>query len=149
MSNEDPFPRLLALYQSAVLAKDTEAFLALYEPDLHVFDMWGIWSLRGIGSWRAMADDWFSSLGTEKVVVTADEVESTTAGELAIGHAILTFTAISAEGERVRSLTNRLTMGLRLVGGSWKVFHEHTSAPIDHQSIKAVLHRADMPVIID
>jgi uncharacterized protein (TIGR02246 family) len=146
MSNEDPFLRLLTLYKAAVLAKDTGAFLALYSPDLHVFDMWGNWSLRGIESWRAMADQWFSSLGTEKVVVTFDEVESTIAGDLAIGHAILTFTAISAEGERVRSLSNRITVGLRKVDGCWKVFHEHTSAPIEHESTKALLHRVDMRV---
>lgn len=143
MSNEDPFVHALDAYAKAVLAKDCESFLDLYDHDVHVFDMWGAWSLRGMEAWRAMVHDWFSSLGTESVVVTVGEVESTMSGDLAIGHAILTFAAISAEGERLRSLSNRLTMGLRKVGSTWKVFHEHTSAPIDHQSTKAMLHRSD------
>lgn len=143
MSNEDPLAHALGAYAKAVLARDIEAFLALYDHDVHVFDMWGTWCFRGIGAWRAMVHDWFSSLGTESVVVTADEVESTVSGDLAIGHATLTFAAISAEGERLRSFSSRLSMGLKKVDSTWKVFHEHTSAPIDHQSTRAMLDRSD------
>jgi uncharacterized protein (TIGR02246 family) len=138
----DPISQVLAAYKAAVYAKDTEAFLALYDDDVRVFDMWGAWSLQGIAAWRAMAEGWFSTLGAERVVVRADDIEATHAGELAIGHAILTYTAISAEGEELRSLNNRITVALRRVDGSWKIFHEHTSAPIDHESTKAILQRA-------
>lgn len=103
--------------------------------------MWGAWSLRGIEAWRGMAVDWFSSLGTERVVVDADEMQSTVIGDLAVGHAVLTYTALSVAGETLRSLDNRITMALRKAGDSWKIFHEHTSAPIDHLSTKAMLQR--------
>jgi uncharacterized protein (TIGR02246 family) len=138
----DPFLQVLDLYKAAVRAKDVDAFLAIYDDDVHVFDMWGAWSLRGIEAWRKMAMDWFSSIGTGQVVVSADEAQTSRIGELAVGHAILTYTAISAEGKELKSLNNRITMALRRTGESWKIFHEHTSAPVDHRSMKAMLQRA-------
>lgn len=137
----DPVRELLARYARAVLARDVDAFVALYADDLEVFDMWGAWSLRGIDAWRAMATDWFSSLGDERVVVGIEEVACTATGDLAFGHAILTYAAQAADGTPLRSLTNRITLGLRHVAGEWKIAHEHTSAPIDHATTKAILHR--------
>ena len=137
----DAFLQVLESYKAAVRAKSVEAFLAIYDDDVHVFDMWNTWSLRGIEAWRAMAEGWFSSLGTEQVVVSADEAQTTEVGELVVGHAILTYTAMSAEGKKLRSLDNRITVALRRTGSAWKIFHEHTSAPIDHRSTKAMLRR--------
>jgi uncharacterized protein (TIGR02246 family) len=130
---------VLNRYKSAVLAKDVDAFVALYDDDVHVFDMWGSWSLRGIDAWRNMATGWFASLGTERVVVGIELVEGFVADDLAVGHAILSYTAVSATGESLRSLNNRITVTLRKTGESWKIFHEHTSAPIDHETTKATL----------
>jgi hypothetical protein len=36
----------------AVLAKDVEAFVALYDADVRIFDPFGAWSHRGIDAWR-------------------------------------------------------------------------------------------------
>ena len=137
----DPFLDALESYKAAVRAKNVDAFLAIYDNDLQVFDMWGQWSLRGIETWRHLVAEWFSSLGDEYVVVVADEAASTRVGELAIGHAMLTYTAHAADGREIRSLNNRMTIAMRRTGGSWKIFHEHTSAPIDHASAKAMLRR--------
>lgn len=139
---DNPLLQLMDQYKDAVHAKNVDAFVALYDDDLHVFDMWGRWSLRGIEAWRKMAVEWFASLGTERVVVDINEAEITQLGELAVGHAILTYTAFSANGEKLRWLNNRISLGLRKSNGGWKIFHEHTSVPIDHQSMKALLQRA-------
>jgi ketosteroid isomerase-like protein len=88
-----------------------------------------------------MAEGWFGSLGTERVVVTVCDVASSTGMDLALGHATLTFTAMSAEGKELRSLDNRLTIAMRRTGDSWKIFHEHTSAPIDHKSLAGTIKR--------
>ena len=40
----------LAAYQAAVLAKDVDAFVALYHEDVCVFDLWGRWSYTGIAA---------------------------------------------------------------------------------------------------
>jgi ketosteroid isomerase-like protein len=139
----DIFLHVLESYKAAVRAKNVEAFLDMYADGVHVFDMWGTWSLRGIDAWRSIVVDWFSSLGNEHVVVSIDEAHSTQIGELAVGHAILTYTAMSTDGHEIRSLSNRMTIALRRSGESWKIFHEHTSAPIDHASAKAILQRRD------
>ena len=137
----NPFLELLEIYKESVYTKNVDAFIAIYEEDLHVFDMWGKWNIRGIDAWRKMAVEWFESLGEERVVVSVEEAQTIETGELALGHAILTYTAISPDGTKLRSLSNRISAGLRKKEGSWKIFHEHTSAPIDHQSMKAILQR--------
>lgn len=140
--NTQPAPLILVLdsYKQAVFAKDVDAFVALYDDDVHVFDMWESWSLHGIAAWRELTAQWFSSLGNDRVVVDFRQTQTTHMGDLAIGHAVLTYTAVSPDGKELRSLSNRITMGLRRNGECWKVFHEHTSAPIDHQTAKAILH---------
>jgi ketosteroid isomerase-like protein len=137
----DPVHDALARYSAAAHDKDVDAFVALYSEDIHVFDMWNSWEMRGIAAWRAMAEGWFSSLGDERVVVTARDVASTVLGDLALGHATLTYTAVSADGKELRSLDNRITVALRRIGDAWKILHEHTSGPIDHKTMKGVIKR--------
>ena len=62
-------------------------------------------------------------------------------GELALGHATLTYTAVSSDGKELRSLDNRITLALKRVGNEWKIFHEHTSGPIDHKTMKGTIKR--------
>ncbi|PUA26783.1 MAG: DUF4440 domain-containing protein [Cellvibrio sp. 79] len=141
MNQQNPFLQVVAAYEQAVFTKNVEAFTGLYTKDVHIFDMWGEWSIQGLDNWRAMAEGWFSSLETERVVVTSEVIDSTITDELAVGYAYFTYTAIAENGEKLRSLTNRVSMALRKIGDNWKIFHEHTSAPIDHQSLQAILQR--------
>lgn len=135
----DPVIHMINAYKEAVLTKNVAAFCDLYDADVHIFDMWGQWSMRGIDSWRNMASGWFASLGSERVIVDAANIESVVTDEMAIGHAVLTYTAISANGEKLRTLDNRLTVVLKRNGQEWKVIHEHTSAPIAHKTLIAQL----------
>ena len=137
----DPVHEALARYSAAAYEKDLDAFVSLYSDDLHVFDMWNSWELRGIDAWRDMAAGWFSSLGDERVVVRASDVVSNVTGEIALGHATLTYTAVSSDGRELRSLDNRITLALRREGNAWKIFHEHTSGPIDHKTMRGVIKR--------
>jgi len=137
----DPFVRMLHAYRDAVFAKDVEAFVRLYDADVHVFDMWGEWSMQGIAAWRRMAEGWFGSLGDERVRVTFDEVESFLDDAMACGHATVTYSAQATDGAILRSLSNRMTVVLQRRGVEWKVVHEHTSAPIEHGTLKARLQR--------
>ena len=140
--SHDPVVRMLDAYRDAVFAKDVDAFVRLYDEDVHVFDMWGDWSLQGVAAWRRMAEGWFGSLGDERVVVTFDDVGSSVEHDLACGHATVTYSAQATDGAILRSLSNRMTVVLRRRDGEWKVVHEHTSAPIEHETLKARLQRA-------
>ena len=132
---------LLESYRDAVYAKDVEAFVAIFADDVRVFDMWGAWSHDGIDSWREMAVGWFGSLGDELVRVAFDEVQTTVGDDTAVLSAFVTFAGLSADGEELRSMNNRLTWGLRKTGGTWKVVHEHTSAPVEMATGKVDLER--------
>jgi len=132
---------LLKAYRAAVHAKDVDAFAALYDADVRTFDMWGAWSCEGLAAWRAMAADWFGSLGTDSVVVAVDDARAQVAQDLASVQAFLTFTGVSAHGETLRAMDNRLTWVLQRRGTAWKVVHEHTSAPADFATSKLMLQR--------
>jgi len=138
---DKPVLQVLDDYKAAVFAKDVDSFIALYDEDVRVFDMWGAWSYNGIESWRQMAARWFGSLGTERVVVEFSDPQVIVAQDLAVVHAFVTYKAVTADGADVRSLDNRLTAILRPRGDGWKIVHEHTSSPIDFETAKVIFNR--------
>ena len=139
MSDEaNPVTAALEAYRAAVAAQDVGAFAAVYADDVHVFDAWEQWQYSGIEAWRAMATGWFSSLGDESVSVEFTDVRTFVGDAVAFGHADVTYTAIASNGDRLRSITNRLSVGLERQDGSWRVVHEHTSLPIDPESNSAI-----------
>ncbi|HJV60773.1 MAG TPA: nuclear transport factor 2 family protein [Albitalea sp.] len=142
MSDTDKsLTRILESYKAAVLAKDVEAFMRLYDPGVRVFDAWGVWSYEGSQAWQRAVEGWFTSLGTERVRVTFDEVRSAGTAEMATLSAIVTYTGLSAQGEPLRTMHNRLTWVLRTTGHVPRIVHEHTSAPIGFEDSKAILQR--------
>ena len=130
----------LAAYEAAVLAKDVEAFVAIYAEDARIFELWGTWE-HDIASWREMAKGWFAFLGDQCSVVTAHDVRTQVSGDMAMLSASLTYAAIDAGGQPLRSLDNRLTWVLRQRGGRWQVVHEHTSVPLAHEDGKGIFKR--------
>ena len=141
MNELEPITQLLDAYKAAVYAKDIDAFVALYDQDVCVFDLWGQWSYNGAEAWRGMVTDWFGSLGTERVAVEFDKVQSIMAQEVAVVHAFVVYRGVSAEGEALRAMTNRLTWALEQKDGIWKIVHEHSSAPADFETLKVMLGR--------
>ena len=120
---------MLERYVTAVHAKDVEAFLDLYADDARTFDLWGVWSYDGKAVLRPMVEEWFGSVGTDLIGVQFDDVRVETGSDVAGVSAFTTFSGISADGEELRSMNNRLTWILRRDGDGWKITHEHTSAP--------------------
>jgi ketosteroid isomerase-like protein len=137
----NPILQVLDDYKAAVFAKDIDSFIALYDEDVRVFDMWGAWSYAGIAAWRAMAERWFRSLDTERVVVEFSHPEVIVTQDLAVVHTFVTYKAVTADGVDLRSLDNRLTAVLRQRGNAWKIVHEHTSAPLEAETAKVIFKR--------
>lgn len=134
--------RALDTYQSAALAKNVETFMHLYDPAVRVFDAWGVWSYEGADAWRIAVEGWFSSLGSEKVRVTFDDVTIVSGdGGFASMSAIVTYAGLSAEGQELRSMQNRITWVMKTSGHVLRVVHEHTSAPLGFEDMKAILKR--------
>ena len=139
MTSRGPIEEVLEGYRTAVSAKDVDAFVALYDDDARVFDMWGRWSYDGLAEWRNLVADWFGSLGDDQVVVELHDVGTVVGDDVAAAHGVVTFTGLSAGGEELRAIDNRVTWVLRRAGDdAWKIVHEHTSMPIDLETSKPV-----------
>jgi ketosteroid isomerase-like protein len=133
--------RALDTYRSAVLAKNAETFMHLYDPEARVFDTWGTWSYEGAPAWRVAVEGWFSSLGDESVRVTFEDVTIMGVKGFASMSAIVTYAAISAQGQELRAMQNRISWVLKSRGRVLRVVHEHTSALVGFEDAKAMLRR--------
>ena len=138
---ETAITRVLESYAAAVMAKDVQAFMRLYDPAVRVFDTWGVWSYEGADAWQQAIEAWFTSLGGERVKVNFNDVQSTGGQELGVVSAFVTYVGISAAGEPLRAMQNRITWVLRTSGHVLRIVHEHTSAPIGFDDSKAILQR--------
>ena len=136
--------RSIETYKSAVLAKNADTFMHLYDPDVRVFDTWGVWSYEGAAAWRVAVEGWFSSLGAESVRVTFDDVKIIGEPGIAAMSAVVTYAGFSAQGQEVRALQNRISWVLKARGHVLRVVHEHTSAPVGFEDEKAILRREAM-----
>ena len=135
--------RLLDTYKSAVLAKDVETFMHLYDPDVRVFDTWGIWSYEGAAAWRVAVEGWFTSLQGDNCRVVFEDVKIVDGQGVAAMSAVAAYTGFSAQGREVRAMQNRMTWVLKTSGHVLRVVHEHTSAPVGFEDSKAILMRND------
>jgi ketosteroid isomerase-like protein len=138
---EKQVPRVLESYKSAILAKDVEAFVRLYDPNVRVFDTWGVWSYEGSSAWRVAVEGWFTSLGAESVRVAFEEVQVIAERESALVSAIVTYAGVSAQGQELRAMQNRISWALKTSGHVLRIVHEHTSAPVGFEDMKVILHR--------
>lgn len=136
--HEQPIWQVLDAYKAAVKAKDVEAFVSLYDQDVIIFDTWSEWSYQGVEAWRQMVVDWFGSLGSELVIVEANDVQLNAENNLATIHAFFSFKAVSTEGKELRSMQNRSTWVLQNKNGNWKISHEHSSLPVDFETFKGI-----------
>ena len=137
--------RVLESYQAAVFARDVAALMRLYDPGVRVFDAWGVWSYEGAPAWQAAVEGWFTSLGSERVKVSFDEVQASAGRELAMLSAIVTYAGQSADGAPLRAMQNRISWVLRTTGHVLRIVHEHSSAPIGFDDGKAILRRETAP----
>lgn len=138
MNDIDDVP---SAYIAAVYAKDLQAFLALYDEDVVVFDAWDQWIYRGRAAWSAMVKNWFDSLGEESVRVSISPVFSHAEGDLGTLCAIVRYAGLNAAGEELRALENRHSWTLKRRESGWVILHEHSSSPADFKTMKVMLQR--------
>lgn len=138
---EASLAKVIAAYKAAVAARDIEAFIRLYDPAVRVFDTWGVWSYEGAAAWQVAIEGWFAAHPNDKFKVTFDEVSSVSTPAFATVSAIVTYAVVSAQGEPVNTMQNRLTWVLKTSGHVPRIIHEHTSAPAGYEDGKVMLQR--------
>ena len=134
----DPVAHHFARYQSAAQAKDLEAFIALYHPQVEVFDAWNCWRMQGLQAWRAAVAAWFSGLGEQPLVVDVALIGRHVGTDLAWACAWVEYAETAPDGGCGRSVVNRLSVVLRREAGDWRVVHEHSSMPLDAETGQAL-----------
>jgi ketosteroid isomerase-like protein len=138
---EKPAESILARYAAAVFAKDVDGLLALYSVDVRIFDTWNAWCYEGAAAWRSIVEEWFGSLGDETVRVSFEDVRTYDRGALAVVCAVVRYAALSASGEELRWLQNRVTFVLDRTDQGWAILHEHASSPANFKSKQVSLQR--------
>jgi ketosteroid isomerase-like protein len=131
----------LETYKSAVLSKDVDTLMHLYEPDVRVFDTWGVWSYEGAAAWRVAIAGWFFSLKNDNCRVTFDDVSIIADLKFASMSAVATYTGMTAQGQDIRSMQTRISWVLKISDHDLRIVHEHTSVPVGFEDIKGILKR--------
>ena len=142
---EQSVHRVIEQYKAAVLARDVSAFMRLYDPKARIFDAWGIWEYDNASNWQVAVEGWLGSQTTEKIKVSFENVQIQGSRDFAVVSAIVTYAEVSAQGEQVRAMQNRITWALRTIGHVLRIVHEHTSAPIGFDDQKAILQKTPKP----
>ncbi|MBC8025190.1 MAG: nuclear transport factor 2 family protein [Steroidobacteraceae bacterium] len=140
-----PVTQVIEGYKAAVAARDIDAFMRLYDPSVRVFDAWGVWSYDGVPAWKSPIESWFASHPDDRHVVTFEDVSCVSTPTFASVAAIVTYAMVSARGEQVGAMQNRLTWILEPSGNGLSIVHEHTSVPVRFEDQKAILQRPGKP----
>jgi uncharacterized protein (TIGR02246 family) len=121
----------------AIHAKDIDALMSHYSPDVMIFDV--VNPLRYVGSdaVRERAREWFTSYQGQ----IGYEVRDLTiaAGDEVAFCNYLSRTRGALTGGEAADMWVRATLCLRNTNGGWKIEHEHQSVPFDPKSGKASL----------
>ncbi len=138
-NTSDAITRIIDAYKSAVWARDADALMRLYDPNVRVFDTWGVWVYEGAEAWRRAVDAWFQSLGDKRVRVAFNDVQTTGSPDFASVSAIVSYVGVSPQNEDLPTMQNRISWFLKERGHVLRVVHEHTSAPVGFDDMKAIL----------
>ncbi|MBM7693326.1 ketosteroid isomerase-like protein [Peribacillus deserti] len=134
---------VLENYKSSVYEKDVERFLATYAPEIHIYDCWGNWEIKGISHWRANVEEWFNGLKVDGVSLNVEfnDLVIEENMNLAFVHCTVTFAAHDIKsGDKLRQMTNRFTFGLNKKDDFWQISHEHSSLPINMETGKGIFN---------
>jgi uncharacterized protein (TIGR02246 family) len=122
----------------ALNAKDIDAVMSLYAPDLVSFDIVGPLRYRGSDNKRRAWEEAFAAY-TGPFAYEVHDLNVTTDGELAFVHSLNHLNATLASGQ-ITDMWLRWTACLRRVGGVWLVVHDHVSVPADLEHGHAVVN---------
>ena len=138
--SEEGIGSLLEAYKTAVSTKNVHLMLSLYDASVTVFDMWGSWVYEGREAWGGAVEEWFGSLGKDRVEVDFERIKIKSCGDLAVFSAFVNYRGFSEAGVELRSMKNRISWAVQRVEGEWKVLHEHSSAPADFDTLKVIMN---------
>lgn len=120
-ADEDQVRAVIADRADAMRDRDAERFVAHYAPQIVKFDLPPPLQYTGPAARDAQAlRAWFASHPGERIDYEVRDLTITADGDVAFCHSL---------NHLGGALWFRSTIGLRKIGGQWKVTHEHNSTP--------------------
>ena len=122
---------------SAIHAKDVNALMAHYAPDVLTFDLLAPLQHSGADAIRKRVSEWFSSF-QGPIGYEVRNLSITVGDDVAFCHSLTGSNGTRKDGTKI-AMWWRATNGFRKIGGKWIVTHGHSSEPFDMQTGKALL----------
>lgn len=124
-------------FTKAFNARDRNAIMALYAPDVVAYDV--VPPLQYTGS-EAYGKDWDTFFAQFKGPLTMEvqDLHIQVSGDLAMMEALEQVSGTMTNGQPM-NMWIRDTTGLRKVNGKWLDFHDHVSVPVDLATGKAAM----------
>jgi uncharacterized protein (TIGR02246 family) len=132
MSAQTEIQALINTYREAVMTKNVEKVMALYADDILSFDAIKALQFKGKAAYRAHWEACMEMCSGPHVF-EFHEITIETADNLAFAHWVTHCGGTNDKGE-TQSCWMRATACYRQVSGTWKIVHEHWSAPFDPMS---------------
>ncbi|MGH7841836.1 MAG: YybH family protein [Candidatus Binataceae bacterium] len=137
-ASTDPKAEIMNIETKALAANTADELIAFYDPnDIITYDY--IPGLQYVG-YKAVHEDldkFFA--GTKDVKGTFADIQIETDGTMAVAHSLQHFTWKDKNGV-AREAMFRVTNCYHKTNGQWKIFHMHTSFPIDPATGRAQMN---------
>jgi uncharacterized protein (TIGR02246 family) len=128
---------LLDHVATAIRAKDVDALMAHYAPDVLTFDLLSPLQYTGADAIRKRASQWFSSF-QGPIGYEMRNLSVTAGHDVAFCHGLNGSSGTNKDGAKV-DMWWRATNCLRKIDGKWLITHAHSSEPFDMKTGKALL----------
>ncbi|ANJ75276.1 SgcJ/EcaC family oxidoreductase [Ralstonia insidiosa] len=119
---------LIEEWAAAVRAKDVDAVMRHYAPDVVVFDVMPPLFVKGADAYRRNWQGWFDALEGQADFQFV-ELHLEVSGDLAYCFSVNRLRARYRDGAKHDAQT-RATVCFRKIDGRWLVVHEHASVPM-------------------
>lgn len=123
---------------NAIRAKDINALMIHYAPDVQTFDLLAPLQYSGADAIRKRLSEWFSSF-QGPIGFEMRDLNITAGDDVAFCHSLNGISATATGGAKV-DMWWRATNCFRKDDGQWLVTHGHSSEPFDVKSGKALLN---------
>ena len=127
-------------WAQALRAKDIDALMAHYAPEVVTFDLMPLQS-RGVDAYRENFEAWFASV-QGPIDYEIRDLRVTKRDDVAFCRYLGHVKSTRNTGEK-NDYWVRVTAGFQRMDGQWVVIHEHVSVPfIDRETMRAALAAA-------
>jgi uncharacterized protein (TIGR02246 family) len=128
-NDERDIRTLIKRWARAVREENRAGIRADHDSDILMFDVPPPFLSRGMDAYMATWEE-FLKCAEKPVAFDFRDVKITAGKDVAFATAVGQCASVDRNGKR-EELEFRLTMGLRKIGGRWRVMHEHHSLPAE------------------